>query len=52
MGEYIRKGTKNDKGQSGTIYSANNGTCNQTDYICTIDDISTRETYEGTWVES
>ncbi len=54
IGEHKSKDTKNHEGQSGTIYSANNGmgnansgTCSQIDYKGTINDISTRRITEG-----
>jgi hypothetical protein len=54
IGEHICKGIKNDEGQNGTIYNANNGMGNanryigsQTNYRFTTDDISTKEMAEG-----
>jgi len=40
--------SEGDEGESGTIYSANIGTCRKTRYRGTIDVISTRETTKGT----
>ncbi len=41
------EGIENDEEHNGTIYNANNGTCNQIDYKNTIDDNSTRDTTKG-----
>jgi hypothetical protein len=52
--KHISKGTKNDQGQSGTIYNANNGKGNvnsriskQTNCKDTTNDNSTRDTTKG-----
>jgi hypothetical protein len=54
IGKHICKGIKNDEGQNGTIYNANNCmgnanscTSNHTNYIFTTNDISTREMAKG-----